>query len=309
MHNVQSKENMMKSGSLHKEHNLLAYFLLGPWLFGFCLLFLIPMLSSLYFSFTSYNMLRPPRFIGAANYVRLVNDSDFWLSLRVTFSYVLMVVPLRLVVALVIAMLLVIPSKSSGIYRTIYYIPSVIGGSVAVSIIWKQIFGNPGVIMTWLNQIGVPMKTSLLGNENTALLVIVLMGIWQFGSSMLIFLAALKQISRTFYDAALIEGANPVQRFFKITLPIITPTIFFNLMLQIINGFKVFNEGYIITEGGPNKATLFYVLNLYNRAFRYLDMGYSSALAWVLVVIIAVVSAFVFTTQNKWVFYEQKEGK
>jgi len=309
MHNVQSKENMMKSGSLHKEHNLLAYFLLGPWLFGFCLLFLIPMLSSLYFSFTSYNMLRPPRFIGAANYVRLVNDSDFWLSLRVTFSYVLMVVPLRLVVALVIAMLLVIPSKSSGIYRTIYYIPSVIGGSVAVSIIWKQIFGNPGVIMTWLNQIGVPMKTSLLGNENTALLVIVLMGIWQFGSSMLIFLAALKQISRTFYDAALIEGANPVQRFFKITLPIITPTIFFNLMLQIINGFKVFNEGYIITGGGPNKATLFYVLNLYNRAFRYLDMGYSSALAWVLVVIIAVVSAFVFTTQNKWVFYEQKEGK
>lgn len=299
----------MKSGSLHKEHNLLAYFLLGPWLFGFCLLFLIPMLSSLYFSFTSYNMLRPPRFIGAANYVRLVNDSDFWLSLRVTFSYVLMVVPLRLVVALVIAMLLVIPSKSSGIYRTIYYIPSVIGGSVAVSIIWKQIFGNPGVIMTWLNQIGVPMKTSLLGNENTALLVIVLMGIWQFGSSMLIFLAALKQISRTFYDAALIEGANPVQRFFKITLPIITPTIFFNLMLQIINGFKVFNEGYIITGGGPNKATLFYVLNLYNRAFRYLDMGYSSALAWVLVVIIAVVSAFVFTTQNKWVFYEQKEGK
>jgi multiple sugar transport system permease protein len=309
MHNVQSKENMMKSGSLHKEHNLLAYFLLGPWLFGFCLLFLIPMLSSLYFSFTSFNMLKPPRFIGAANYVRLVNDPDFWLSLKITFSYVLMVVPLRLVVALVIAMLLVIPSKSSGIYRTIYYIPSVIGGSVAVSIIWKQIFGNPGVIMTWLNQIGIPMKTSLLGNENTALLIIVLMGIWQFGSSMLIFLAALKQISRTFYDAALIEGANPVQRFFKITLPIITPTIFFNLMLQIINGFKVFNEGYIITGGGPNKATLFYVLNLYNRAFRYLDMGYSSALAWVLVVIVALVSAFVFKTQNKWVFYEQKEGK
>lgn len=309
MHNVQSKENMMKSGSLHKEHNLLAYFLLGPWLFGFCLLFLIPMLSSLYFSFTSFNMLKPPRFIGAANYVRLVNDPDFWLSLKITFSYVLMVVPLRLVVALVIAMLLVIPSKSSGIYRTIYYIPSVIGGSVAVSIIWKQIFGNPGVIMTWLNQLGIPMKTSLLGNENTALLVIVLMGIWQFGSSMLIFLAALKQISRTFYDAALIEGANPVQRFFKITLPIITPTIFFNLMLQIINGFKVFNEGYIITGGGPNKATLFYVLNLYNRAFRYLDMGYSSALAWVLVVIVALVSAFVFKTQNKWVFYEQKEGK
>lgn len=299
----------MKSDPLHKEHTRLAYLLLGPWLFGFLLLFLIPMLSSFYFSFTSFNMLKPPKFIGVGNYSRLLHDPDFWLSLRVTFSYVFMVVPLRLVVALFIAMLLVVPSKSSGLYRTIYYIPSVIGGSVAVSIIWKQIFGNPGVIMTWLNQIGIPMKTSLLGNENTALLVIVLMGIWQFGSSMLIFLAALKQISRSFYEAALIEGANPVQRFFRITLPILTPTIFFNLMLQIINGFKVFNEGYIITSGGPNKATLFYVLNLYNRAFRYLDMGYSSALAWILVAIISIISVIVFKTQNKWVFYEQKEGK
>lgn len=299
----------MKSGALHKDNNLLAYFLLGPWLFGFCLLFLIPMISSFYFSFTSFNLLKPPRFIGGANYVRLLQDVDFWQSLKVTMQYVFLVVPLRLVVALFIAMLLVVPSRSSGMYRTIYYIPSVIGGSVAVAIIWKQIFGNPGVLMTWMNQIGIPMKTSLLGNENTALYVIVLMGIWQFGSSMLIFLAALKQISRTFYDAALIEGLNPVQRFFKITLPIITPTIFFNLMLQIINGFKVFNEGYIITSGGPNKATLFYVLNLYNRAFRYLDMGYSSALAWILVAIIALISFIVFKTQKYWVFYEQKEGK
>jgi multiple sugar transport system permease protein len=163
--------------------------------------------------------------------------------------------------------------------------------------------------MTWMHQLGFQMDTSLLGNERTALYVLVLMGIWQFGSSMLIFLAALIQIPKTFYDAALIEGLNPFQKFFKITLPIISPTIFFNLMLQIINGFKVFNEGYIITGGGPNKATLFYVLNLYNRAFRYLEMGYSSALAWVLVAIIALISVLVFQSQKYWVFYEQKEGK
>jgi multiple sugar transport system permease protein len=300
---------MKKHGKLHKEHNLLAFLLISPWLTGFLILFFIPIINSFYYSFTSFNLLKPPSFIGLKNYARLLQDGDFWQSLKVTLQYVLTVVPLRLAAALFIALLLTVPSFFSGIYRTIYYIPSVIGGSVAVAIIWKQLFGNPGVLMTWMHQLGFQMDTSLLGNERTALYVLVLMGIWQFGSSMLIFLAALIQIPKTFYDAALIEGLNPFQKFFKITLPIISPTIFFNLMLQIINGFKVFNEGYIITGGGPNKATLFYVLNLYNRAFRYLEMGYSSALAWVLVAIIALISVLVFQSQKYWVFYEQKEGK
>lgn len=296
-------------GKLHRENNILAWLLLSPWITGFLLLYLIPMVTSFYYSFTDFNLLRAPGFIGMGNYSRMVGDVDFWQSLKVTISYVLIVVPLRLVVALFIAMLLTVPTRLSGIYRTIYYIPSVIGGSVAVAIIWKQIFGNPGVLMTWMSGMGFNVETSFLGNENTALLVLVLMGIWQFGSSMLIFLAALKQIPETFYDAASIEGLNSIQKFFTITVPIITPTIFFNLLLQIINGFKVFNEGYIITGGGPNKATLFYVLNLYNRAFRYLEMGYSSALAWFLVVLIALVSVLVFSSQKYWVFYEQKEGK
>lgn len=299
----------MRKHKLRKEHNLLAYILIGPWLFGFFLLFFVPMVTSLYYSFTSFNLLSAPEFIGIDNYKRLITDSDFWQSLKVTTKYTLLVVPLRLVVALFIAMLLAKPSKTSGIYRTIYYIPSVIGGSVAVSIIWKQIFGNPGVIMTFMNELGVNLQTSPLGNENTALFVLVLMGIWQFGSSMLIFLAALKQVPRTYYEVASIEGVTPWQRFRHITFPLITPTIFFNLMLQIINGFKVFNEGYIITGGGPNKSTLFYVLNLYNRAFKYFDMGYSSALAWVLVLIIVLSSLLVYRTQNKWVFYEQKGAK
>jgi multiple sugar transport system permease protein len=299
----------MKIKKLHTEHNLLAYVLLVPWLTGFLLLYLIPMISSFYFSFTAYNLLRPPRFIGAANYIRLIRDVDFWQSLKVTTAYVFMVVPLRLIVALLIAMLLATPSRLSGIYRTIYYIPSVIGGSVAVAVIWRQIFGNPGLLMTWMSQLGIEMQTSLLGNQSTALYVLVLMGIWQFGSSMLIFLAALKQIPMTFYDAASIEGLNSLQKFYKITLPIITPAIFFNLLLQTINGFRVFNEGYIITGGGPSRATLFYVLNLYNRAFRFLEMGYSSALAWILVLLIALITLIIFSSQKYWVFYEQKEGK
>ncbi len=294
---------------IRKEHNVLSYALLGPWMIGFFLLFAIPMVVSLYYSFTSFNLLSPPKFIGFDNFIRMMGDEDFWQSLKVTVVYVLKVVPIRLTVALLIAMILANPNRANGLYRTLYYIPSVIGGSVAVSIIWKQLFGNPGVVMAFMEKIGLPMEVSLLGNERTALNVLVLLGVWQFGSSMLIFLAALKQVPGTYYEAATVEGCNHLRKFWHITLPLITPTIFFNLILQIINGFKVFNEGYIITNGGPSKATLFYILNLYNRSFRYLDMGYGSALAWVLVLIIAMTSILVFKTQNRWVYYEQKEGK
>lgn len=299
----------MKKKNIKYEYNLLGYCLLAPWIIGFLLLFAIPMVSSLYFSFTSYNLLSAPEFIGFENYERLWVDKDFWKSLTVTLKYVGISVPLRLLVALGIAVMLAKPKKLSGFYRTIYYIPSVIGGSVAVAIIWKQIFGNPGVIMTFMASIGIEMELSLIGNRETALYVLILLGVWQFGSSMLIFLAALKQVPTTYYEAASIEGASSSQQFLYITLPMITPTIFFNLLLQIIGGFKVFNSGYIITSGGPMKSTMFYVLNLYNRAFKYHEMGYSSALAWVLVLIIAVITAIVFLTQNSWVYYESKEGK
>lgn len=299
----------MKIKRIKNENNFLAYCLIAPWIIGFLMLFAIPMVSSLYISFTSYNLLSPPEFLGIDNYKRLWEDRDFWNSLKVTVHYVAVLVPFRLTVALAIALLLAQSRKLSGFYRTIYYIPSVIGGSVAVAIIWKQLFGNPGVVMTLLKSIGYEMELSLIGNSKTAIYILILLGVWQFGSSMLIFLAALKQVPKTYYEAASIEGANAPQHFWHITLPMITPTIFFNLLLQIISGFKVFNSGYIITSGGPSKSTMFYVLNLYNRAFKYLEMGYSSALAWVLVLIIGVITAIVFLTQNKWVYYEAKEGK
>ena len=243
--------------------------------------------------------------IGVENYVRIfTKDKSFWQSLKVTFIYVLLLVPLRLTFALFVAMLLNKKHRGLGIYRTLYYIPSIIGGSIAVSIVWKQIFGNKGVVMSLLAAFGIEQKISFLGNPHTALGVIVVMGVWQFGSSMLIFLSALKQIPGALYESAMVDGATSRQTFFKITLPMLTPTIFFNLILQIINGFRVFTESYIITDGGPLDSTLSYVLYLYRRAFNFFDMGYSCALAWVLVIIVAVFTIILFKTQNNWVHYE-----
>lgn len=288
-----------------KQDNIAGYIMLAPWLFGFILMWFLPMLISIYYSFTNFNLLNDAKFIGFNNYVRLFTQDDlFWQALKVTFIYVLFLVPLRLAFALFVAMLLNKKHKGLGLYRTIYYIPSIIGGSIAVSIVWRQIFGNKGVVMSLLAAIGIEQKTSLLGNPNTALAVIILMGVWQFGSSMLIFLAALKQIPTSLYESAMVDGARPWKIFVKITLPMLTPTIFFNLILQIVNGFRVFTESYVITDGGPLNSTLSYVLYLYRRAFTYFDMGYSCALAWILVIIIAVFTVVLFKTQNNWVHYE-----
>jgi multiple sugar transport system permease protein len=299
----------MLKRSRKENENLVGYTLLAPWLIGFLVIFVVPMAASLYYSFTNYNMLRAPRFVGLDNYVRMfTQDDSFWISLRVTFFYVLVMVPLRLAFALFIAMLLNTRRKFLGLYRTFYYIPSIVGGSVAVSIVWKQIFGNDGVAMSLLAAIGIEQRLSFIGNPDTAIWTIILLGVWQFGSSMLIFLAGLKQIPSSLYESALIDGANAWSRFWRITIPMLTPVIFFNLILQIINGFRVFTEGFIITDGGPLDSTLFYVLNLYRRAFTYFEMGYSSAMAWALVAIIAFFTLILFKTQSSWVHYESKEG-
>lgn len=291
-----------------KADNRAAYLLLTPWLVGFIGMWLIPMAISIYYSFTDFNLLNTPSFIGLANYIRVFSQDDtFYQALKVTFTYVVVLVPLRLAFALFIAMLLNKKHKGLGLYRTFYYIPSIIGGSIAVSVVWKQIFGNTGVIMTLLSVFGIHQKTSLLGNPKTALFVIIIMGVWQFGSSMLIFLSALKQIPGSLYESAKVDGARPGSMFVKITLPMLTPTIFFNLILQIINGFRVFTESYVITDGGPLDSTLSYVLYLYRRAFTYFDMGYSCALAWVLVFIISVFTIVLFKTQKGWVYYENGE--
>jgi multiple sugar transport system permease protein len=296
--------------SKNVKNNLVGYLLLAPWLIGFFGMYLIPMCISMYYSMTNFNLLNHPTFIGLSNYKRIfTQDNTFYKSLKVTFSYVFFLVPLRLAFALAIAMLLNKKHKGLGFYRTFYYIPSIVGGSVAVSVVWKQIFGNKGVLMSLFAAIGMNPKMSLLGNPNTALGVIVLMGVWQFGSSMLIFLSALKQIPTSLYESADVDGARPWAKFTKITIPMLTPIIFFNLILQIINGFRVFTESFVITAGGPLDSTLSYVLYLYRRSFTYFDMGYSCALAWILVAIIAVFTVILFKTQAGWVFYEAKEER
>lgn len=300
---VKRMKNKIKA--YKRRDNIAGYVMLAPWLFGFVLMYFLPMLISIYYSFTDYNLLNDAKVIGFDNYVRIfTNDDTFWQALKVTFIYTIFLVPLRLAFALIVAMLLNTKHRGLGLYRTIYYIPSIIGGSIAVSIVWQQIFGNDGVVMSLLSVFGIEQDVSLLGNPKTALAVIILMGVWQFGSSMLIFLAALKQIPGSLYESAMVDGAKKPTIFFKITLPMLTPTIFFNLILQMVNGFRVFTESYVITDGGPLDSTLSYVLYLYRRAFTYFDMGYSCALAWILVIIIAVFTVVLFKTQNNWVYYE-----
>ena len=304
-HSVTWREDMNKVQAFKRKDNIAGYVLLLPWLFGFLLMWLIPMLISIYYSMTDFNLLNTPKFIGMQNYIRVfTQDKTFIKAMGVTFSYVLLLVPLRLAFALWVAMILNQKRKFLGRDRTLSSDPSIVGGSIAVSIVWKQIFGNEGVAMTLLRLFGVEQKMSFLGNPKTALGVIVLMGVWQFGSSMLIFLSALKQIPNSLYESAKVDGATNRQTFWRITLPMLTPTIFFNLIMQIVNGFRVFTESYVITNGGPMNSTLSYVLYLYQRAFKYFDMGYSCALAWILVIIIGFFTAILFKTQDNWVHYD-----
>lgn len=285
------------------------YVFILPWLIGFFAFTLIPFVASLYFSFTKYDLFSSPEFVGFDNYVRMfTNDPDFWQSLKVTFLYAFVSVPLRLIFALFVAMLLNRKTKLSGLYRTLFYLPSIVGGSVAVAVMWRMLFLKEGVFNAVLRAVGLPSNISWLTNTKTAIWTLILLAVWQFGSSMLIFLAGLKQIPEHYYEAARVDGANKAVQFFKITMPMLTPVIFFNLVNQLISGFIAFTQAVIVTNGGdPLKTTLFYAVYLYKRSFEYYEMGYGSALAWVLLVIIAVFTAIIFKSSSAWVYYETKE--
>lgn len=287
------------------QDNLTGYALLAPWLIGFFAMWLVPAIISIYYSFTDYNLLSAPGWVGFKNYIDIfTTDKNFRKAMAVTFGYVFLMVPLRLAFALFVANLLNKKHMGMALYRVLYYIPSIVGGSIAVSVVWKQIFGNKGVLMMLLEAFGIHQKLSLLGNPKTALLVIVLMGVWQFGSCMLVFLAGLKQIPAALYESSAIDGASNMTRFWKITMPMLTPTLFFNLIQQIINSFRVFTESYIITDGGPMGNTMTYVLYLYRSAFTNFHMGYSCALGWILVLIIGIATIILFKSQSSWVHYE-----
>ena len=281
------------------------YVFILPFIIGFLAFLAMPMILSLGFSFTRYNILKTPVFIGLENYMTMFTaDAKFWKVFGVTMYYVLFSVPLRLIMALVVAMLLVKSTKLSGFYRAVYYLPSIIGSSVAVAILWKRMFASDGVINAILSIFGLPSDIAWLGRTDTAIWTLIVLAIWQFGSSMLIFLSGLKQIPLNLYEAARVDGANGIQRFFKITLPMLTPTIFFNLINQLINGFMAFTQSYIITQGKPRNTTLFYTVYMYQNSFTYNKLGYGCALAWFMVLVVGLLTLVLFKTQKKWVYYE-----
>lgn len=281
------------------------YVFILPFIIGFLAFMALPMILSLGFSFTRYNILKTPVFIGLENYKTMFTaDPKFWKVFGVTMYYVLFSVPLRLIMALVVAMLLVKTTKLSGFYRAVYYLPSIIGSSVAVAILWKRMFASDGVINAIFKLFGLPPDIAWLGRTDTAIWTLIILAVWQFGSSMLIFLSGLKQIPVSLYEAATVDGANGFQRFFKITIPMLTPTIFFNLINQLINGFMAFTQSYIITQGKPRDTTLFYTVYMYQNSFTYSKLGYGCAMAWFMVFVVGIMTLILFKTQKKWVYYE-----
>ncbi|MBV9230161.1 MAG: sugar ABC transporter permease [Chloroflexi bacterium] len=287
------------------KENLAAHLFLLPWFAGLLVFTVGPMLASLYYSFTSYDLLSPPQWIGLGNYIRLFTQDDRYLTaLRVTFIYVFVSVPLKLTFALFLAVLLSKGLRALGLYRAVYYIPSLLGSSVAIAILWKRIFDVDGIVNQALGLFGVTDLQSWVSNPNTAMWTLVLLAVWQFGSPMLIFVAGLKQIPHELYDSAQVDGAGRLSRFFQITLPLLTPLVFFNLILQMIGAFQVFTSALIVTNGGPADSTLFYTLYLYQQGFGNYQMGYASAMAWVLMAIIMVFTAMTFFTSRYWVFYQ-----
>ena len=318
---------MNKTSSIARfmKRNSAAYAFLAPWLLGFLGLTLYPMAYSLWLGFTNYDFTQPDstQWIGIGNYLKMFGslfdmsqftvatgevmrvDPYYMKSLSVTFNYVFVSVPLKLVFALAVALLLNQQLRGVPFYRAVYYIPTLLGGSVAIAVLWRKLFEKEGLVNSFLGLLGFTDLPGWITNPQYALWTLVLLSVWQFGSSMIIFLAGLKQIPEEYYDAASVDGANNIQKFFAITIPLLSPVILFNLVIQMIGAFQVFTQAYIIGggRGGVLNSTLFYTLHLYIQGWTYHEMGYASAMAWVLLLIIGVLTAMVFRTSGWWVSY------
>jgi multiple sugar transport system permease protein len=294
-----------KAVGLDARNNTAAFLFLAPWVIGMLCLTLGPILASFYLSLTQYDMFTPPVWLGLDNYVKMfTEDGRYYQALKVTFTYVFLSVPLKLGFALGVAMLLNRGLRGLSFYRSIYYLPSLLGGSVAVAIMWRQVFAYDGIINQVLLKFGID-GPSWITSTDYALYTLVALAVWQFGSPMVIFLAGLKQIPQEIYDAAEVDGAGPIRKFVSVTVPLLTPIIFFNFVMQIIGAFQAFTPAYIVSngKGGPADATLFYTLYLYEQAFTNFQMGYASAMAWVLVGIIGLATTISFMSARYWVHY------
>lgn len=284
-----------------RRNALSAYSFLIPWFVGLGLIVMGPMLASLYLSFTRYDLMGSPEWVGLDNYTRMFSDDPrFWQSVRVTITYTVLAVPGILIFSLVLAIFLNRGIRMLSAYRVLFYIPSLLGTSVAIAILWLQVFGGSGIVNSVLSLFGIDAP-SWIGNPRYALLTLVALGVWTFGSTMVIFLAGLRQIPDSYYEAAEIDGAGKWRQFISITLPHLTPVIFFNGLLTIVNSLQIFTPAYVIS--GPADSTLLYTVYLYQRGFVDFQMGYASALAWVLLAALAVVAGVLFWSTRFWVFY------
>lgn len=291
----------MKTKYRKREYQAFVYIL--PWLLGFIILQLYPFLSSLFYSFTDYTVGTKAVWVGLENYVKLfTNDREFWNSLKVTIVFALYTVPGKLILALAVALFLNRNIKGINLIRTLYYIPSLFGGSVAIALLWRLLFLDNGMINAILTTLHLP-NIQFLGDTKYALKTICMLEIWQFGSSMVMFLAALKQVPRSLYEASQIDGAGKVKQFFHITLPQISPIIFFNMLNQTIQALQNFTSASVITEGGPMKSTYVLGLKLYKEGFSFFKMGYASAISWVVFLVIMAATLVIFGTSPLWVHY------
>ncbi|WP_224305167.1 carbohydrate ABC transporter permease [Streptomyces olivaceus] len=290
-----------------RSQGLAAHVFLAPWLIGMIALTLGPMLASLYLSFTDYGLFTSPKWVGLANYRYMLEDDRFLSSIGVTLQYVLVGAPLKLAAALAVALLLNRASRAVGLYRAAFYAPSLLGASVSVALVWRSLFATDGAADRGLSLFGLDVG-GLTDNPDYALYPLITLTVWQFGAPMVIFLAGLKQIPRDLYEAAALDGAGKVRTFLSITLPMLTPVLFFNLVMEIIHSFQSFTSAFVISggSGGPSDSTLLYSLYLYEQAFTNFHMGYASAMAWVLLAVVASVTYVVFRTSRKWVYYAQE---
>lgn len=282
-----------------------AYVFLAPWFIGLFVVTVGPILASLYLSFTDYSLLEEAQWVGLGNYREMfLEDTRFIASLQVTTIYVVVSVPLQLIFALVLALTLDRGLRGLSFYRSVYYLPSLLGGSVAIAILWRKIFGSDGLVNGVLALFGV-QGPGWVSDPDTALGTLILLHVWTFGAPMVIFLAGLRQIPQSYYEAASVDGAGKLRQFRSITLPLLTPIIFFNLVLEVIKSFQSFTQSFIVSGGGggPADSTLFYTLYLYLKGFKSYEMGYAAAMAWVLLLLIAGLTGVNFLASKYWVFY------
>ncbi|MEV6488730.1 sugar ABC transporter permease [Actinoplanes sp. NPDC051633] len=293
--------------------NLAGYVFLSPWLIGLLLITAAPMVLSLYLSFTNYDVLSPlseVQWVGLDNYRRIfTDDPSYWHAVRVTVTFALIAVPLKLAVALGVALLLNRAFRGVGLFRGLFYLPSLLGGSVGLAIVWVSMFGGDGAFNSLLSVFGIK-GAAWVNDPKWALQTLMLLAIWQFGAPMVIFLAGLKQVPVELYEAAEVDGAGAARRFWHITVPMLSPVIFFNLVLETINGFQGFTSAFVLSngEGGPVDSTLMYTLYLYIKGFVELDMGAASAMAWVFLLAIGLITVVLFRTGRFWVHYSDSAG-